>query len=275
MEKKKGFPHLICEKAPVLGMLLGTLVMLTLCTASSEPLKAVFGEKTALFYLFDALISFAFMFLFKWWFRPDLKGIFKPCISLKEILVLLIPFFVYVAVQFIILIAGGHITFAPSFLNVCMGLDAGFGEEAMFRVAAVPIGLMYLKSKRKETSTIIISAVIFGLLHLLNVMGGVPLASVIVQVIAAGFMGAFFAGIFMLSGSILLPVFAHGLWDYIVFTFDESVVGGLMTETTVTPALAIEVVLDFILGVVTIIMVIKNKDKIKRIWDEKWSINEA
>ena len=275
MEKKKGFPHLICEKAPVLGMLLGTLVMLTLCTASSEPLKAVFGEKTALFYLFDALISFAFMFLFKWWFRPDLKGIFKPCISLKEILVLLIPFIVYVAVQFIILIAGGHITFAPSFLNVCMGLDAGFGEEAMFRVAAVPIGLMYLKSKRKETSTIIISAVIFGLLHLLNAMGGVPLASVIVQVIAAGFMGAFFAGIFMLSGSILLPVFAHGLWDYIVFTFDESVVGGLMTETTVTPALAIEVVLDFILGVVTIIMVIKNKDKIKRIWDEKWSINEA
>ena len=275
MEKKKGFSHLICEKAPVLGMLLGTLVMLTLCTASSEPLKAVFGEKTALFYLFDALISFAFMFLFKWWFRPDLKGIFKPCISLKEILVLLIPFFVYVAVQFITFIAGVHITFAPSFLNVCMGLDAGFGEEAMFRVAAVPIGLMYLKSKRKETSTIIISAVMFGLLHLLNAMGGVPLASVIVQVIAAGFMGVFFAGIFMLSGSILLPVFAHGLWDYIVFTFDESVVGGLMTETTVTPALAIEVVLDFILGVVTIIMVIKNKDKIKRIWDEKWSINEA
>ena len=150
MEKKKGFPHLICEKAPVLGMLLGTLVMLLLCTAFSEPLKTVFGEKTALFYLFEALVSFALMFLFKWWFRPDLKGIFKPGISLKEILVLLIPFFVYVAVQFIILIAGGHITFAPSFLNVCMGLDAGFGEEAMFRVAAVPIGLMYLKSKRKK-----------------------------------------------------------------------------------------------------------------------------
>lgn len=270
MEKKKGIHHGICEKAPVLAVILGIVIpfLVSVCT---EAIGSSLIGKGAIFYLYTALIGILIIVLVRLWFRPNYKGAMKLHASAGEVVRLLIPFFVYFVVSLVLSIIFHEFGFAPSFTKLCMGLSAGFGEEAMFRAATIPIGLGFIKSEKKVGITLGITSLIFGLMHLANIQGGGALSVIALQAFATIFMGIYLAMLFICTGSILVPIIVHAFWDFYCFTTDITLDNGILVQQNITLSLALAVVVNVALGIAGIVILYKNRDKIKQIWDEKWS----
>ncbi len=92
MEKKKGLPHFICEKVPVLAIVLGIIIPLLIFSSTDGIGNSMFGEG-ALFYLFTAFLGAVFIALVRLWFLPDYKGAARLNASFAEVTRILIPFF--------------------------------------------------------------------------------------------------------------------------------------------------------------------------------------
>ena len=271
MEKKKGIPHLICEKAPVLGMILAFLIYLSFLIVPEYLRDRVFGGDETIQYLLDIVLAIIFMFLFKLWFSPTYKGSLKPGVSGKEIMNILIPVIIYTVVNIIILIFQGALVFKPTVAKLVQALDAGFFEEAMFRVTMIPIALHFMKSEKKVTWAWLIPAVTFGVFHLSNVSGGGALSVIIAQAIATSFFGIYFAALFMCTGSIAVPIAVHAVWDLICFTCDGKLDNGMMVQQSVDLGLLVDCTTNVVLGIVAVVIIYRNKDNILKIWSEKWS----
>ncbi len=270
MEKKKGIHHGICEKAPVLAVVLGMIIPFIIFGCLDGIGTSLFGEG-ALGYLFSAFVGIIVIALVRLWFRPDYKGAIKLNASSGEVIRLLIPFFIYVVVSAVLSIFFNEFGFAPTVTKLCMGAAAGFGEEAMFRAATIPIGLGFIKSEKRVGITLGVSSVIFGLLHLANIkVGGTP-SVIALQAIATTFTGIYLAMLFICTGSILLPIFVHAFWDFYCFTTDTTLDNGIMAQQQIGLSLILAVVVNIALGTAGIVILYKNREKIKQIWNAKWS----
>jgi membrane protease YdiL (CAAX protease family) len=153
-----------------------------------------------------------------------------------------------------------------------MGITAGFGEETMCRILSLAIVMRYVK-KEKRLALIIVLAVIFGLSHAGNVTQGADLVMSVVQVIHSTFLAFLFTALYLGTGSVIFPIFAHGLHDFISFTTDPSLsADGIIVHQYTTGQLVYELVLAVIIGIAALYLL--NKDKLKKaneLWGEKWS----
>ena len=93
-------------------------------------------------------------------------------------------------------------------------LAIGFAEEILFR------GLIFRNFLRRYGMTkkgiyisIIVSSVIFGLVHASNAISSSPDA-IIQQVIYATAMGIILALFYLITGNLLVPALCHGLFDF-------------------------------------------------------------
>lgn len=93
------------------------------------------------------------------------------------------------------------------------GLGVGFGEEMITRGSMI-VGL---RSKLTEGKVWLISTLLFSALHIPNVIFGLPLSQMPGQLILTFIMGSAFYAMRRVSGTLLLPIILHGLWDSAVF----------------------------------------------------------
>lgn len=95
-------------------------------------------------------------------------------------------------------------------------LCVGFAEELYFR------GFIFNILKRNGMQfAIIVSSVLFGFSHLINIAGGAGVTDTILQIFFAFFFGFVCAEILLLTGSILPVMLWHTLHDFISFTTNE------------------------------------------------------
>lgn len=102
-------------------------------------------------------------------------------------------------------------------------IGVGFGEEMITRGSMV-VGL---RSHCNERQVWFISTLLFSALHVPNVYFGLPLEAMPVQVVLTFIMGSGFYAMRRMSGTLLLPMVLHGLWDSSLF---------LSVATGVTPS---------------------------------------
>lgn len=92
----------------------------------------------------------------------------------------------------------------------------GFNEELLFR------GILAHGARGTgawtEAKVMLVTAVGFGLFHLPNVLAGQALGPTLIQVAYATVMGVALYATMRLSGTILLPVAMHALWDFSTFS---------------------------------------------------------
>lgn len=88
-------------------------------------------------------------------------------------------------------------------------VGVGFGEEMITRGSMV-VGL---RSRFSETQVWLWSTLLFSALHAPNVAFGLPLWAMPVQLLLTFVMGSGLYAIRRLSGTLLLPMLLHGLWD--------------------------------------------------------------
>lgn len=92
-------------------------------------------------------------------------------------------------------------------------LGVGFGEEMATRGSMI-VGL---RSALSETKVWLLSTLSFAALHMPNVLFGLPGPAMAVQVMLAFVMGSGLYVARRISGTLLLPMALHGLWDSSLF----------------------------------------------------------
>lgn len=92
-------------------------------------------------------------------------------------------------------------------------LGVGFGEEMITRGSMI-VGL---RSRFSERKVWLYSTLLFSALHIPNVIFGLPLAAMPIQVLLTFIMGSGLYAMRRISGTLLLPMLLHGLWDSSLF----------------------------------------------------------
>jgi len=88
-------------------------------------------------------------------------------------------------------------------------LTVGFTEELGFR----GIGIAGFQQTLTLRRSWLLASVLFGAAHIVNVLQGAPLGQTLGQVVVTTLMGLVFGAIAIKSGSLVLAMVVHGLWD--------------------------------------------------------------
>lgn len=92
-------------------------------------------------------------------------------------------------------------------------VGVGFGEEMITRGSMI-VGL---RSRFSEVRVWLLSTALFSALHVPNVLFGLPLPEMPFQVLFTFIFGSGMYVIRRLSGTLILPMALHGLWDSSLF----------------------------------------------------------
>jgi membrane protease YdiL (CAAX protease family) len=104
----------------------------------------------------------------------------------------------------------------------------GFSEEITYRGLAV-VGF---RGGYSEVKVWLFSSILFGLLHGVNVILGQSAILTVRQVIFAFVLGSVFYAIRRISGTIIIPMVIHALWDFGTFTKVAGKAGDVATAQT-------------------------------------------
>lgn len=143
-------------------------------------------------------------------------------------------------------------------------LTVGFAEEFLFRGLLQSIFLKkYHSYKNGILISISISAIIFGLFHLINLTKNDNVFAVIVQVVFAMFIGFFF-GVLVLKTNKIIPIaVTHGL---INFFFSIAFLPGMaVMEETGFSIVPIILTLPLLISGLFVVKKIRKEDVIKKI----------
>ena len=138
----------------------------------------------------------------------------------KETLLYCIPFFLYLAVQFLYFPISGHLTTAYTsyFLLLCVQEFAtGFWEEAASKGIVMSGMLLKWKNTVKgRIGMVFVTGVLFGALHILNVLINHDIIGCLWNALYASAFGVFLAAVYLHSESITLCMLLHALWDIVI-----------------------------------------------------------
>ena len=256
--------HTLSEKHPLLSMLLSVAAATLVCSLAATISSSEFVQ-----YLLISAAGILCLLAQKWWFTPAFKGVFRTEIPLRKIGLLCVPFLIQLLLSWLLNVMDHGLFFRATALSVVMALSAGFGEEVMFRGLSIPIGTRYLKGKNKILTVALVTSVVFGLSHLGNAMGGNAIG--IVQGIATIGSGLFYAAVFLRTGSIMVPIIMHALYDWMYFATNPALQNGNMAAMGVTTAVIISCVIDLSMGVVGYWLIRPAvREKIEVVWQKKW-----
>jgi len=111
------------------------------------------------------------------------------------------------------------------------GIGVGFGEEIATRGSL----LVGLRSSMSERRAWLISTLSFAALHIPNALFGLPAAVMPTQVALTFIMGSALYVMRRMSGTLLLPIVLHGLWDSSLFAMTATGVAPLVLQFSVYP----------------------------------------
>ena len=95
----------------------------------------------------------------------------------------------------------------------------------------------------------------------------------IAQGIATTFAGIFFIAVYLRTGNILIPIFMHGIFDYMCFVTDPTLENGIMVNDVAMSALIPAVLVDVIAGIWGLYLLRPAKiAEIYTILNDKWSL---
>ena len=206
--------------------------------------------------------------LFKLWFKPDFNGCLQKD-GLKEGLLMLLPFLVihYVGsiVSWITIGTGGLL------IPLLRATAPGFGEEMTFRGLGVANYMRKIKSKDKIKIIFWLSSIVFGLIHLTNILAGGDPMSVVIQSIYAIGVGMLFGAVYLRTGNLWPTILGHWSVDFFeMIRADLYDSGGLMTGMGIGDWITI---VAGIFGAFWALRLMNPKyyDEIMEIWAGKWN----
>lgn len=124
--------------------------------------------------------------------------------------------------------------------SVLGAIGVGFGEEMITRGGL----LVGLRTRYPEVKVWLFSTLAFSALHIPNALFGQSLGGTASQLVLTFLFGSLLWAARRLSGTLLLPMFMHGLWDSSVF-----LPGATDSATYVLPVLIYPLAIVCVIGV--------------------------
>lgn len=247
---------------PIISIIL-IILLFFIIGAPGEYIEEYFSIPGA---IIDIILSIVVLFLYSYLFHFD--SFFK-LENMKIGLILLIPMFIYLIIDFIV---DPVISFS-GFSNISLFISivgAGLIEEVIFRGILVSHLMKILDSKYKIYITAILSAGVFALLHFINYDGS-NLAITTVQVISA-FSFILLAAVYLRTGNLWLTILIHFLNNFLTFLNPANIGPGGEMVGPVTWIFYLEIVLSIILVIIGLYYIRPSKhEEINDLWDKKWS----
>lgn len=177
--------------------------------------------------VFEFLIGILFVFIIKKGYKGYRFGFNKPKIKLS--MYILLPVIITVLVNIITSTSMNSLIhkmpvseiLVAIFSSIIGALMVGFFEEILMRGALFNFFMNAFKhSKFCILLSSIISSIIFGLMHLVNLSGGSNLGYTLYQVVYATAMGFVFSMAYIKYQSLLVPIGMHAFIDFSDFLFN-------------------------------------------------------
>ena len=268
MEKKKERKHSLCEKHAVLAMIL--TVPLGFLNQIGIPSQGAVNS------IIVSALSIVILLIYNKWFSPEFDGVFKARVPVKEILIVSSAMAILIVGCIIINAVYAGLVFRPSLSFLCLALMGGISEETIFRAMLIPIGMRYLKGKNRAWTVIIVSSVIFGPLHMINILVGADPVMTVIQAFMATCGGFVLGGIYLRTGSVIPGIIAHAVYDFVNLvtdpTINESGVGVSDAGNAGISYYVLIIAISAALLVAGLYLIRKTKlETIEKIWQTKWS----
>ena len=117
-----------------------------------------------------------------------------------------------------------HITTKHVTQYICQGIEAGVAEEWLMRFCVLSILLKIFKnSKNQILLAVLLNGLLFGSIHLTNALMQ-PFSATILQIINAFAAGIVFAAVYLYTGSFLVNMGYHAVYDILAFLATGSTV---------------------------------------------------
>lgn len=97
------------------------------------------------------------------------------------------------------------------FIPLIIAFLAGFAEELVFRGVLFNI----IKKEKGIMYAIVLSAIFFSIMHITNILGGMPLKQNLLQLVNTFFGGLFLASAYYYTKNIFIVIAYHFMWDYV------------------------------------------------------------
>ncbi len=162
---------------------------------------------------------------------------FKKLFSLKDIsvkiLILVLPAFLVMVNNFPFLpLMSGNMsingTFLQTFLYALFCLSIGILEETAYRGCILPLFLIkFSKDKKGVFWSVVVSSLIFGAVHLLNLLNGFSPA-VFLQMGYSFLIGATCGFTLVVCGNIYLPIIFHAVFNFGGMLHGEGLASGVL-----------------------------------------------
>lgn len=151
----------------------------------------------------------------------------------------------------------------------------GLGEEVIFRI--IPISLaMRSRNKNIIATVLIVTSLIFGLVHSANMLAGADPVQTLMQVIYATGLGLTYAAIYLRTGNMWVSVFMHTFTDFnAYFGMSGQQSGGVLADKVTMMVVIGLGALSVIFFTNALVAFRKSKrEEIPAVWDRIWGREE-
>ena len=282
MKETKKRSHKITEKLPLLAIVIWIVFAIILEVVMSS-LFGSFGLSDGteegiemVSNISSIIVSILLMIIMKAWYSPEYKGTLKSGLTIKLTLLAMTPLILKSVVVLIVQLFQYSFWFDPSLFKLIKSLAAGFLEEALFQVTIIPIAMGFMKNEKRIWYIPLISGLIFGAMHMLNISSGATVANGITQAVVTALDGFYFGALFVATGSAFPGIILHSVYDFICFAGDRSLDNGIMAAPLQTWEIIFNVVITLIVFAGGVMLLKKvGKNKIFSVWKKKWSQEAA
>ena len=158
----------------------------------------------------ETVIVCLILLLNHFWVHQPLH--FKPAVSFRTILGVNTLPIIFIILAIILTFTGNNIANLQN--AIIVGLCAGITEELTFRGMILPGILTHFNGHRGMWAAVLLSSVLFGLVHMVN-LARQTLGATALQGTNAFVLGLVLAAIYLRTGSLIFPMIFHGINDYI------------------------------------------------------------
>lgn len=226
--------------ATIFSLLCGSIAGTAILSVVFSIFKAAFGAgrvsynsltNNRVYLSWLAIISEAAAIFFIWLFNHFVFKIKIKFIDKNFLKALIIgfPTLIFIVINFLVLFAKAiHLSFLNDFTAIVLSLLIGIFEE--YSARGIMIGNLDTvdnQSKFPNYSIIIISAIFFSGLHLLNLLSAASLAVTGIQMIYTMSLGVLFGLIYLTTKNLTATILFHSVIDMIAFLADPNAIFGL------------------------------------------------
>ena len=259
---------LFCLLAEQVGGLLDSLLAAVLPEYGTERVLFTGTTIVSASGIFTAFAAVVAALIYKGWFKPDYQGCFVRDRFKQGISYLLIFLLIHISGSIVSLCSFG---IGKPLIAALWCLAPGFGEEITFRGLGVANYMRTIKDEKKIPIIFWLSSLVFGLIHIANVLAGASVTNSVIQAVYAVGVGMLFGAVYLRTGNLWPTIIAHSLVDFAeMCRADVSQSGGVMVQIGVGDW--ITTVAGVFAAILGLYLVRKQKyGDIMQVWSERWN----